>query len=563
MPVSLSPVGGAAGQFLDSNGNPLAGGKLYTYAAGTTTPQTTYTSYTGATANPNPIILNSGGRVPSEIWLTNGVSYKFSLFSALDNLIGTWDNVDGINDLSSATIAFTGFKGQAGFVEDLADNDGSDWIGYQPVSPGVARSAQDKMRDTVSVKDFGAVGDGVANDTAAIQAAINYAGSTGGGTVYFPAGDYKISSTLTITANNVYLRGAGRDASTIVPVAMSTDHVYFNAVSQGGFSDLSIIPSAAQTGSTAAIRAYNCHNVVLDNFLIFGNCQTGVLSDGGAAQFLATISNFEISDCAFFGIQVGSTAYQAQDTVIYNGIVSNCFNGITLINCSGTYVSDIDVISCSGAAISTFPPATKQVSAAFFTAVLADTTTAGSGFAFLDNGGKVTDINLVNCWAATCDENGIIFGGNCDGILVSGSRFINNKQHGIYIQGGKNYTITGCQIGMNSIDGSGLYDGISIASNIQHFTINSNFIGGPLGNIGGLIPNYQRYGIFINSGSSNFYNIIGNDIVGNVTGSISDGGSGSSRHIYGNLGYATINSGSATITTGNTSETDTVVSCTS
>lgn len=64
----------------------------------------------------------------------------------------------------------------------------------------VARTAQAKMRDVVSVKDFGAVGDGVTDDTAAIQAAADYANSIGG-TLYADSGTYKITATVTITCN--------------------------------------------------------------------------------------------------------------------------------------------------------------------------------------------------------------------------------------------------------------------------------------------------------------------------------------------------------------------------
>jgi len=103
MAVNLSPVGGVAGQFFDNNGDPLVGGKLFTFAAGTTTPQVTYTSASGNTPNSNPIILNGGGRVPSEIWLTDGLQYKFVLYSSTNQLIGSWDNVNGINDFFSLT----------------------------------------------------------------------------------------------------------------------------------------------------------------------------------------------------------------------------------------------------------------------------------------------------------------------------------------------------------------------------------------------------------------------------------------------------------------------------
>lgn len=98
MTVSLSYLAGAGWQFFNNNGVPLAGGKLYTYAAGTTTPQATYTSMAGNIAQTNPIILDSAGRVAEEIWLTIGQSYKFKLATSSDVEIWTKDNITGIAD---------------------------------------------------------------------------------------------------------------------------------------------------------------------------------------------------------------------------------------------------------------------------------------------------------------------------------------------------------------------------------------------------------------------------------------------------------------------------------
>jgi hypothetical protein len=127
MAVFLSPVGGVAAQFFDNNGTPLAGGKLYTYLAGTTTPQVTYTSSSGVTAHTNPIILDSAGRVPSgEIWLLS-TTYKFVLKTSTDVLIATYDNISGIGIPSNSAL--------------------------NPL-------------------DYGAVGNGITNDTAAITAVI-------------------------------------------------------------------------------------------------------------------------------------------------------------------------------------------------------------------------------------------------------------------------------------------------------------------------------------------------------------------------------------------------------
>jgi hypothetical protein len=111
--VFLSPVGGVAAQFFTNSGIPLTGGKLYTYAAGTTTPQVTYTSSSGVTAHANPIILDSAGRVPGgEIWLISA-RYKFVLNTSVDVLIATYDNVAGAGVL--LPLNFTGTGSQTAF----------------------------------------------------------------------------------------------------------------------------------------------------------------------------------------------------------------------------------------------------------------------------------------------------------------------------------------------------------------------------------------------------------------------------------------------------------------
>ena len=90
--VLLSPVG-VGQQYFDNNGVPLAGGLIYTYQAGTSTPLATYTDNGGITANANPIVLDSAGRVPYEIWMFTGYSYKFVIQSATATSIQTLDNL--------------------------------------------------------------------------------------------------------------------------------------------------------------------------------------------------------------------------------------------------------------------------------------------------------------------------------------------------------------------------------------------------------------------------------------------------------------------------------------
>lgn len=123
MAVFLSPVGGAAVQFFDNSGNVLTGGKLYTYLAGTTTPAATYTSSTGLTFHSNPIILDAAGRVSNggEIWLSQNTQYKFVLKDANDVLIGTYDNLTGINNAAfTNTVNFTGDGTTVAFTLPIA-----------------------------------------------------------------------------------------------------------------------------------------------------------------------------------------------------------------------------------------------------------------------------------------------------------------------------------------------------------------------------------------------------------------------------------------------------------
>lgn len=191
--VALSSLGGAAAQFLDNNGVILSGGKIYTYAAGTTTPQATYTSSSGATPHANPIVLDSAGRVPGgEIWLTNGVTYKFVIETSLGVLLGTYDNLSGINDLVL----------NANNVE------------YDPPFTGALTSGytvQDRLAQTLSVMDFGAVGDGVTDDTDALNAAAD-AARAGAKALFLPpvSSFYLVSDTIDFS-NLLVVDGKGAE----------------------------------------------------------------------------------------------------------------------------------------------------------------------------------------------------------------------------------------------------------------------------------------------------------------------------------------------------------------
>lgn len=102
----VSPIVQPHVNFVDNSGSPCAGCSVYSYAAGTSTPQATYTDSTGTSQNTNPIILDAAGG--ANIWLSSA-SYKFILKSTLGTTIWTVDNVQGyISACSLSGCTFTG-----------------------------------------------------------------------------------------------------------------------------------------------------------------------------------------------------------------------------------------------------------------------------------------------------------------------------------------------------------------------------------------------------------------------------------------------------------------------
>ena len=251
--VTLSPFAGAGAQFFDSNGVPLAGGFLYTYSAGTTTQQATYTTPVGNVANSNPIVLGSDGRTPQEIWLLNGYSYKFVLQNSSGSQIGIYDNIPAnssnvaiINDANSvayeqgtSVTAGNFIVGQSYLITSVGTTNfqsigaTSNTVGIYFIATGVgsgtgtaqiSRTVQSKLQETISVKDFGVTGSGT--ETTAFQAALTaLAGSSGNGyqtnpvtlnlngltitftgQIFLPINVSLINGTLTSSSGSVVMR---------------------------------------------------------------------------------------------------------------------------------------------------------------------------------------------------------------------------------------------------------------------------------------------------------------------------------------------------------------------
>ena len=207
-------------QFIDDNGNPLAGGTVSTYAAGTSTPIVTYADFNG-TANANPIILDSGGR--ANIWLDSNTSYKFVIASNLGVTLYTVDNINNAVTSMVTTVAIMSalqalngsYDGQRIVLSGYnTANDGGGGDFYYSATSGLPadngmvvmppNSTGRWLRiayGAIDVRWYGATGNGVTNDAPAFVAADTFCSEyadalTGAHEWYLVAksGIYKLSS---------------------------------------------------------------------------------------------------------------------------------------------------------------------------------------------------------------------------------------------------------------------------------------------------------------------------------------------------------------------------------
>lgn len=350
---TISPIWGAGAQLFDNNGVVLSGGKIFTYLAGTTTPATTYTNPLGTVFNTNPIVLNAAGRPPNEIWFPVSGAFKFVLTDANNVLLATYDNIPTIpqppiaNDASSVayepnyevsagnfTVGQTYLITFVGSTDFVAIGAAANVIGVRFTATGAgagtgkalfSTTTQTKLRETVSVKDFGAVGNGVTNDTTAVQAAFN----SGAKQINFVAGEtYLVSSGLTLPTD-VQIEGNG------ATITASSSFTLFTLTNGGAIRNLNLIGSVSAgtyDGSSTAIN------------------MTGVNNHPAAPTYVTgpKIENCTLTNFGFMGVRL---RYVKKAEIRGNRISNVGYTGVAGLSCDDVIVDGntiVDVTPGSG-----------------------------------------------------------------------------------------------------------------------------------------------------------------------------------------------------------------------
>lgn len=453
------------------------------------------------------------------------------------------ENKNGVQITYSPTSAeFSIASSVKQLISDLSGNNGSQLVGYKGTKVGaVLRTLYARAAETISVKDFGAVGDGVANDTAAIQQAITAAGV--GGRIFFPSGDYLVTDVVKLNVSSMSLVGAGRQMVAIITTSASKD--VFNVTgSDIVISEMNFQSRVKRTAGAYVNFASGTGHIVKD-FAMQGpycgvkmNCTNDEAYDGTIANTVPGGSSIIIGDEAYgFNQLVRNVIMDAAENAQPNA-------GIALYR---TY--DLRIESCEiqhqGTALFCLPGDGQIAYAVHSVNTFYDSNEAHGVHILVTGTGQANNFRFSNCWFGNNVADGVRM--NCAGtgrissIHFDNSSVISNGQNGFaLVAGTEDISITGGSI-------QGVRFGVNVSAGISDWSV----IGVSIGNYAGG-GGASEAGIEVALGGSDRYVIAGNRFRGNGI-NMRDRGTGPDKVVTKNSGIRQASRGTEVITSGTSS----------
>lgn len=414
--------------------------------------------------------------------------------------------------------------------------------------------------DYVNVKDYGAVGDGVTDDTQAILDAISYARNNNKFGLVFPDGFYKVTDVLgEYTGGQLHLKG--------LPYA----RINFNGTTDSdfikftqcwyGITDLAIFTSENHNGSIITIDNVN-GGTIKNCSLYYGD--TAVKFIGNVNTFANMILESDISQQSSAGILFDYDADGGDGTnhnkVTADTFISNCNisgnsnrtgYGILMHNCYGLYLNNVDIISCY---IGIYGESSNAlVGALFLENLLCDTSKYWGMWLNGVSNNQMFDIGVVNSWFVNSNDVTLDGGGlwihGCRHVRVSNCTVYANIKRGAYLSEIEDVAVTGCNIYANSIN---------THCNLYLFQCRRAAVSGNV--LGGVLSGRQYFSEYIATNpldvtSSNHIVVTGNIFTGNTSSEYTgvannaiirnNEGQQEIKSIYIDKGVATVNRGSS------------------
>ena len=390
-------------------------------------------------------------------------------------------------------------------------------------SGGDGSAAWLRIGEDVSVRDYGALGDGITDDAAAIQAAIGVSANR----VYVPAGTYYCGATVYLNNTGQTFIGAGKDstlldfADNVNGLSLSKSHINVNNIT---------LRNSGTSTDGSGIFAVGAPNSVITQIHINGfynavrvrNSQAFILTDSHMWYFLnyGIYLDGDLNNDYFFarlfingGARSGGVGTNSHGIRMVDKNDALMFDDLTVIMCNYAMTTD----KTTG-----FGPSFCRFNSVFF-----DSCTNG---VLLD---KTDDFSFSNCWFSNRPANGIDIH-NSESTLFTGCTFSNSGGHGCLVDSACiNTKFIGCKFISNGSVGS--RSGLVISSNTEQFVISGCEFSNGL-----RLTSYQDVGLTINSGCD-FYSITDNIAKTNNTTQMINSSTPAEGYWSNNIGYRTEN----------------------